>query len=133
MQQLSSEIKLRIHTALGMTIYLMECLQSQAWTNITGWNPKPNNRLQSDPIVISVSHVTSARRCDTVGRCNGRGRGGCRGLSGMQVDNPPHVHTGAGMTRLGWKEVNHPPMGLGWHAQMGASLSMKGPRSSGVV
>ena len=49
-QWLSSEIKLRIHTALGTTIYLMECLQSQAWMNITGWNPKPNNRLQLDPI-----------------------------------------------------------------------------------
>ena len=49
-QWLSSEFNLRIHTALGMNIYLKECLQSWEWTNITGWNPKPNNRLPLDLI-----------------------------------------------------------------------------------
>jgi len=49
-QWLSSEIKLRYDAALGTTIYLTECLQSWAQKNITGWNLKPNNRLQSDPI-----------------------------------------------------------------------------------
>jgi len=57
---------------------------------------------------LLVAHVTLARRCDTVRRCNSRGRGGCRGLGGTLVDDPPHMHTGVGMTRLGWKEVNQP-------------------------
>ena len=37
------------------------------------------------------------------------------------------------MTRLGWKEVSHPSMGLGWHAQIDTILGMKGPRGSGIV
>ena len=82
--------------------------------------------------VILVGHVTLARRCDTVRRCDSRGRGGCRGL-GETLDNPPHTHTRAGTMRLGQKEVNHPSMGLGWHARIGASLGTKGPRGSGVV
>jgi len=77
-----SEIKLRIHTALGMTIYLMECLWSQAWTNITRWKPKTNNRLQLDLIRWKgLSHlsrsVTSTGRCDTVRRC-------CEGNTAMK-------------------------------------------------
>ena len=48
------------------------------------------------------------------------------------MDDPPHTITGAGTTRLGWKEVNQSSMGLGWHAQIGASLGMKDPRGSGV-
>jgi len=50
----------------------------------------------------------------------------------MLVDNHPHMHTGAGMMRLGQKEFNQPSLGLGWHAQIVASLSMKGP-GSGVA
>jgi|SRR5882724_514612 len=61
-----------------------------------------------------------------VRRCDGRGRGGCRGLSRTVVDNPPHIQTGAGMTWQGWKEVNHPSMGSGWHAQICTGLSTKG-------
>ena len=83
--------------------------------------------------VISVSHMTLVRRCDTVRRCDGRGRGGYRGLGGTLVDDPPHMHTGVGMTSLGWKEVNQPSMCLGWHALIGASLGMKGPRGSGII
>jgi len=49
------------------------------------------------------------------------------------VDDPPHMCTGAGMTRLGWNEVKNPSMGLGWHARIGAGLSTKGPRGSGVI
>ena len=43
-----------------------------------------------------------------------------------------HIHM-QGMMRLGWKEVSHPSMGLGWHARIGAGLGTKGPRGSGVV
>ena len=68
-----------------------------------------------------------------VRRCNGRGKGGHRGLGGTVVDDPPHTHTRVRTTRLGWKELNHPSMGLGWHVRIGASLSTKGPRDSGVV
>ena len=68
-----------------------------------------------------------------VGRCDSRCGGGHRGLNGTVVDNSPHTHTGVGTMRLGWKEVNQPSMGLGWHAQIGAGLGMKGPRGSGVI
>jgi len=49
----------------------MECLWSQAQVNITGWNPTPkynSGQIQSDGkvLVILVSHVTSAGRCDNV-------------------------------------------------------------------
>ena len=47
-------------------------------------------------------------------------------MAEAEVDNPPHMHTGVGTTRLGQKEVNQSSMGLGWHAQIGAGLSMKG-------
>jgi len=65
-----------------------------------------------------------------VGRSDGRGGGGCRGLGRTVVDDPPHTHARAGMMRLGWKEVSHPSMGSGWYAQIGAGLGMKGPRGS---
>ena len=39
-QQLSSEIKLRICTTLGTTIYPNGTLMESARLNITGWNPK---------------------------------------------------------------------------------------------
>src|SRR5882724_11876743 len=90
-------------------IYLRGCLQSQAWMSITGWNSNPkynSSWIQSDGrvliSVISVGHVTLAGKCDTVRRCDGRGRGGLRGLSRTLVDNPPEMHKGAGMMRLGW-------------------------------
>jgi len=66
-------------------------------------------------------------------RGEGPGRGRCRGPGGTLVDDPPHTHARVGTMRLGWKEVNQPSMGLGWHAQIGASLGMKGPRGSGVI
>ena len=44
-----------------------------------------------------------------------------------------HIHTRAGMMWQGCKKVNHPSMGSGWHAQIGTSLGMKGPRGSRVV
>ena len=68
-----------------------------------------------------------------VRRCNGRGRGGCRGLCGEVVDNPPHTHARAGMMRLGPEGINHPSMRSGWHARIGTGLGMKGPRGSGVI
>ena len=40
-----------------------------------------------------------------------------------------HTH----MQGQGWKEVSHPSMGFGWLAQIGTSLSTKGPRGSGVI
>ena len=43
------------------------------------------------------------------------------------------IHTGVGTMRLGWKEVNQLSMGLGWDAQIGTSLSTKGPKGSGVI
>jgi len=61
----------------------------------------------------------------SAGRCDSRGGGGCTGLSGTVVDNPPCTHTRVRMTWLGWKEVNHPSMGSVWHAQIGASLVMR--------
>ena len=67
-----------------------------------------------------------------VRRCNGRGRGGCRGLSRTMVDDPLYTHARVGMMRLG-QEVSHPSMGWGWHAQIGAGLGRKGPRGSGVI
>jgi len=45
----------------------------------------------------------------SVGRGNGRGGGGCRGLSGTVVNDPPQ---GWGMMRLGWKEIKPPINGL---------------------
>ena len=68
-----------------------------------------------------------------VRRCDGRGGGGCRALSGTAVDDPPLTHTRAGTTRQGQKEINHPSMGSGWLAQIGTVLSTKGPRGSGVI
>ena len=63
------------------------------------------------------------------GRCDGRGSsGGCRGISGAVVDDPPHTHARAGAMRLGPEGCQPPINGLGWHALIGASLSMKGPR-----
>ena len=40
-----------------------------------------------------------------------------------------------GQGQRGWdqRDVSHPSMGSGWHAQIGAGLSTKGPRGSGVV
>ena len=84
-------------------------------------------------LVISVGHVTSARRRDTVRRCDGRGRGGHRGLSGTLVDDPPHTHTRAWMMRLGCKEVNQPSRGSGWYVQIDTGLGTKGARGSGVI
>jgi len=49
-----------------------------------------------------------------------------QGLSGAVVDNPPHTHARAGAMRLDQRDVSHPSMGLVWHAQIGAGLSMKG-------
>jgi len=50
-------------------------------------------------------------------------------FGGTVVDDPPHTHARAGMMWQGQKEVNHPSMGLGWHARIGASLGTKGPRA----
>jgi len=69
----------------------------------------------------------------SVRRCDGRGAVGHRGLGGTVGDDPPHTHTGVVRMRLGWKEVNHPSRGSGWHAKIGTSLSMKGPRGSIVI
>jgi len=44
-----------------------------------------------------------------------------------------HIHTRVGLMWLGQKEVNHSSMGSGWHARIGASLGMKGPRGSRVI
>jgi len=45
-----------------------------------------------------------------------------------------HIHMqGQGRQDWDWRDVSHPSMGLGWHAQIGASLSTKGPRGSGVI
>ena len=84
-QWLSSEIKLRYKAAPGMTIYLMECLWSQAWENITRWNPNPkynSSQIQLDGrvLVISVGHMTSD------GRCGHRGLN--RGLNRIAADGP---------------------------------------------
>ena len=45
-----------------------------------------------------------------------------------------HIHT-QGQGQRGWdrRDVSHPSMGSGWHAQIGTGLGMKGPRGSGVV
>jgi len=56
-----------------------------------------------------------------------------QGLSGTVVDDPPHTHTGVGMTRLGWKEIKPPINGLRVASQIGAGLGTKGPRGSGVI
>src|SRR5882724_2058462 len=48
-----------------------------------------------------------------VRRCNGRGGGGCRGLSRTVVENPPYSHARAGMTRLGLEGCQPPINGLG--------------------
>ena len=60
-QQVSSEIMLKYKAVPGMTIYLIECLWSQAWMNVTGWNPNPkynSGQIQSDGrvSVILVGH-----------------------------------------------------------------------------
>jgi len=144
-QQSSSEIKLRIHTALGMTIYPNIPL-SQTWSKITKGTPiliialtggRPvsgsDMRIRQE---IGRSHdhqMGGSWASQLVRRCDSRGRGGHWGLSGTVVDNPLHTHTRAGMMWLGQKEVNHPSMGLGWHDQIGASLSTKGPKGSGVI
>ena len=54
--------------------------------------------------------MTSDGRCDTVRRCDSRGRGECRGLSEMLVDDHPHMHTGAGKMEPGQKEFNQKSM-----------------------
>ena len=77
--------------------------------------------------------MTSAGRCDTVRRCDSRGRGGCKGLGGTLVDDPPHTHTEVGMMRLGQKEVNQPSRGSGWYVQIDTGLGTKGARGSGVI
>jgi len=57
-----------------------------------------------------------------VRRCDGRGGGGCRALSGTAVDDPPLTHIRAGTMWQGQKEVDHTSMGSGWHAQNGTSV-----------
>ena len=50
-------------------------------------------------------------------------------MQGTQWDTDGQSSTYAhkvGMMRLGWKEVNHPSMGSGWHAQICTGLSTKG-------
>jgi len=93
-QWLSSEIKLRIYTASGMTIYLMECLWSQAQENITRWNPNPKYnsswiQLDARVSVILVGHVIW---CDTVGRCAAEAEVNA-GDSGGDLWMILHIHT----------------------------------------
>src|SRR5882724_8965166 len=102
MQHLSSEIKLRIHAALGTTIYPNRPL-SWTWSEITKRTPILIIALTRGRLV-SGSDMGIGRSCylwmggpwasQLVGRCDGRGRGGHRGLGGTLVDNPPHTHTG---------------------------------------
>src|SRR5882724_6608385 len=104
-QQLSSEIKLRICTALGKTIY-PNSPPSRTRSEITKRTPILMAPTGGRP--VSGSDMGIGRSCDLqtggswesrlVRRCNGRGGGGHRGLSGTVVDDPPHTHTEAGMT-----------------------------------
>jgi len=44
-------------------------------------------------------------------------------------DGQSSTYTCKGGDNAGWKEVSHPSMGLGWHAQIDTILGMKGPRA----
>jgi len=72
------------------------------------------------------------RHLGLVRRCDGRGGGGHRGLSGTAVGQSSTPHRGwddvAGMEG-GQSPINE----LGVACQIGAGLSMKGPRGSRVV
>src|SRR5882724_4273400 len=85
-----------------MTIYLIECLQSQAQVNITGWNLKLINRIWLDPIRWKrLSQLSWS--CDfgwkvwMWGTQQGLDRTAADspwGVCGMLVGNPPHICAG---------------------------------------
>src|SRR5882724_3143815 len=102
-QQLSSEIKLRIHTAPGTTIY-PNISPSWTWSRITERDPDPNNSSDQGKTGVrigcedwtwgSAGHVTFGREVlgILVGwEMHGRGGSGCRGLSWAVVDDPSHT------------------------------------------
>jgi len=60
--------------------------------------------------------MTLARRSDTVEDVMAEAGGGCRGPQWTLMDDPPHIHTGAGTTKAGMEGGQPTIMGLEWHA-----------------
>jgi len=120
------KIKLRIHTAPGMTTYPTFSKSNQVKDR---WeDPNPNNSSDwgktSDRMDMRLDMGLEGHDLQLEGlgilvvrRCDGRGGGGHRGLSRTWWTNPPHTHTRAGVMRLGPEGCPPPINGQGWHAR----------------